>query len=149
MNNFSIRFATIDDAEVILEYIIKLAENENEREQVIADVPSLEKHLFEENGAEVLIAEYEGKPIGFAVFHKTFSTYLSKPGIHLDDFYIDKDMRNNGFGMQILKKLSEITKERGCTRLEWWVHDNNHKAIKFYKRNGAEIIEDLRICRKV
>ncbi|MPN57759.1 hypothetical protein SDC9_205453 [bioreactor metagenome] len=124
-----------------------MAEYEEELDQVNATEEVLEKSLFDRNGAEVILGEFEGKPIGFALFHNDFSTFLGKPGIHLVDLYILPEMRQKGFGKAMLSYLADLTVERDCGRLEWWVHVWNDPAIKFYKSIGAFPLEKLQIYR--
>lgn len=103
--------------------------------------------MFDQRGAEALIGEFERRPVGFAFFHSTFSTFLGKPGIALVDLYIEPEMRNRGYGRAMLSFLAQLTRERDCERLEWWVHDWNDHAVRFYKSCGAEIVKDIRIYR--
>src|SRR5260370_7047005 len=84
--------------------------------------------------AETLIAEDAGKPIGFALFFHTFSTFLGKPGLYLEDLFVVPDQRSHGVGNALLRQLARIALERGCARLEWAVLNWNREAIKFYDR---------------
>jgi len=145
--NLRLRHAERKDTELILWFIKELAKYEDEIDQVTATVEVLEKSLFDQNGAEVIIAEYEGKPVGFALFHNNFSTFLGKSGIHLVDLYVVPLMRGKGIGKTILSYLANLTVERNFGRLEWWVHDWNSPAIKFYKNLGAFPLEELKIYR--
>lgn len=101
IDNFTIRLAHKEDAALIVKYIRDLATYENELDQVSVTPEILEEYMFDEEGAEALIGEYEGKPIGFAFFHSSFSTFLGKPGIALVDLYIEPHARGNGFGKLI------------------------------------------------
>jgi GNAT superfamily N-acetyltransferase len=145
--DFKLRFAEKQDTALILWFIKELAIYEGELDQVTATEELLAKSLFERNGAEVIIGEYKEKPVGFALFHENFSTFQGRLGIHLVDLYVVPEMRGKGFGKIILSYLAHLTVERDCGRLEWWVHDWNTPAIKFYKNLGAFPLENLKIYR--
>lgn len=145
--DFQIRFAEKKDAALIVKYIRDLATYENELDEVSNTPEILEEYMFDQGGAEALIGEYKGVPVGFAFFHNSFSTFLGKPGIALVDLYIEPDMRGNGFGKAILSRLAEITKERKCQRLEWWLHDWNESAAARYRKWGAQMVKDIRVFR--
>ncbi|WP_353093354.1 GNAT family N-acetyltransferase [Tissierella praeacuta] len=145
--DFEIRFAEKKDSELIVKYIRDLASYEDELDQVTATPESLEKYMFDQHGAEALIGEYRGEPIGFAFFHNSFSTFLGKPGIALVDLYIEPKMRGNGFGKAILSYLAYVAKNRECHRLEWWCHDWNAIAIERYINWGANVVKDIKVYR--
>jgi len=144
---FIIRRAEKKDAPLILRYIRELADFENELDQVSATVSLLEDNMFDKNGAEALIGEYDEKSVGFAFFHESFSTFLAKPSLHLVDLYIEPDMRGRGFGNAMLSALAKIAIKRGCARFEWWVHDWNEAAIGHYENWGAKQVDYIRIYR--
>jgi len=146
-NDFKIRFAEKKDASLIVKYIRDLAIYEDELDQVSVNVERLEKYMFDQKGAEALIAECAGVPIGFAFFHNSFSTFLGKPGIALVDLYIEPDSRGNGFGKLLLSYLGNIARERNCERLEWWCHDWNESAIGRYVNWGASKVDQIRVYR--
>ncbi|QZY56449.1 GNAT family N-acetyltransferase [Crassaminicella profunda] len=145
--NFQIRFAEKKDANLIVKYIRELASYENELDQVTVTPDTLGKYMFDQGGAEALIGEYKGEPIGFAFFHRSFSTFLGKPGIALVDLYIEPYSRGNGFGKMMLSYLAHIAKERNCDRLEWWCHDWNTAAIERYVNWGASMVKNIRVYR--
>lgn len=145
--DFTIRLAEKKDAPLIVKYIRDLAEYENELDEVSATSEILEKYMFDQNGAECLLGEYKGQPVGFAFFHNSFSTFIGKPGLALVDLYIEPHMRGQGFGKSMLSYLANIAKERDCGRLEWWVHDWNDSAAKHYKNWGATMVKDIRVYR--
>ena len=149
INDFTIRFADKNDASLIVKYIRDLAVYENELEDVSVTPEILEKNMFVDGGAEALIGENKGIPVGFALFHKSFSTFLGKPGIALVDLYIEPHARGKGFGKAMLSYLSHITIERNCSRLEWWCHDWNQSAIDRYLAWGAQLVKDIRVYRLV
>lgn len=146
-DKFKLRFAEKKDAALILWFIKQLAIYEDELSDVTATEEGLTDSLFERKGAEVIIGEYEGNPVGFALFHHNFSTFLGKVGIHLVDLYVIPQMRGQGFGKIILSYLAKLTVERNCGRLEWWCHDWNEPSIKFYKKLGAFPLDELTIYR--
>lgn len=134
----NIRPAVTSDVATILLFIRELAEFEKLLHEVQADEVSLMQSLFEENsGVEVIIAEKEGKPAGYALFFKSYSTFLAKSGIYLEDLYVRPQFRSQGIGEALLKYLANLCLERNYGRLEWSVLDWNEGAIKFYRRVGA------------
>lgn len=145
--NFQIRFVERKDADLIVKYIRDLASYENELDQVTVTPDILRKYMFDQGGAEALIGEYKGEPIGFALFHSSFSTFLGKSGIALVDLYIEPYSRGNGFGKMMLSYLAHIAKERNCDRLEWWCHDWNKAAIDRYVSWGASMVKNIRVYR--
>ncbi len=133
-----IRIATIADYPTILDFIEQLAAYEKLSHEVVATCSALEKTLFgEKPSAEVLIAEYATQPVGFALYFTNYSTFLAKPGIYLEDLFVQPEMRGKGFGKQLLASLAKIAVERDCGRLEWSVLDWNQPAIDFYRSLGA------------
>lgn len=144
----NLRFAGEADAELILELICGLAEFERLAHEVVADADTLRRFLFgRQPAAEVLIAEYEGRPAGFALFFHNFSTFLGRPGIYLEDLFVRPEFRGRGIGREVLAFLAGLAVERGCGRLEWAVLDWNARAIDFYKRLGARPMEDWTVFR--
>lgn len=144
---FRIRFAEPGDESRILAYIRDLAAYEDELDQVVATEEGLRRSLFEQNAAEVLLGELEGRPIGFALFHAGFSTFLGTATLHLVDLYIEPSHRGKGHGKALLSRLAAIAVERGCGRLEWWCHDWNAPAIRLYRQWGAFPLDNLRVYR--
>ena len=146
--NINIRFATESDIPTILELIKELAVYEKLSNEVTADEIKLKETLFgEKRYAEVLIAEYNGKPVGQALFFYNYSTFLAKPGIYLEDLFVKPEYRVKGIGKQLLKRLIQIAKEKNCGRVEWAVLDWNESAIKFYENLGAKLMKEWRIFR--
>lgn len=143
-----LRLATIQDTNTILGFIKALADYEKLSEQVIATEQSLQQTLFSDKPyAEVIIAEYQGKPAGMALFFHNYSTFLAKPGIYLEDLFVSTDFRGKGIGGKLLSYLAKLAVERGCGRLEWSVLDWNQPAIDFYHSQGAVMLHDWRINR--
>jgi GNAT superfamily N-acetyltransferase len=143
-----IRPATEDDVPLILSLIRELAEYECLSHEVVATEGILRESLFgERRGAEVLIASYKGAPAGFALFFHSFSTFLGRPGIYLEDLYVKPEFRGRGIGRALLTQLARLAKERECGRLEWSVLDWNEPAIKLYKSIGAVPMDEWTVYR--
>lgn len=138
-----IRHARPDDTPVILEFIQALAAYERLSGSCLADQDGLRQGLFGPRPyAEVLIAEEEGTPCGFALFFHNFSTFLAKPGLFLEDLFVSPHYRGRGHGRALLAHLAGLALERGCGRLEWSVLDWNEPAIAFYLSLGARPMEE-------
>lgn len=144
-----IRFATSEDVSYILQFIQELADYEKLSHEVVATDNVLQENLFGENrrGAEVLIAEWENTPIGFALFFHNFSTFLGRSGIYLEDLYVQPQHRGKGFGKALLDAVKAIAQTRNCGRLEWSVLDWNTPAISFYERYGAKPMSEWTVYR--
>ncbi|MBV9659508.1 MAG: GNAT family N-acetyltransferase [Verrucomicrobia bacterium] len=149
---FRLRAATADDVPLILSLIRELAEFERLSHEVVTDEAGLRAQLFGPHPrAEVLLAENTAAdhdaPAGFALFFHNFSTFVGKPGIYLEDLYVRPAFRGRGLGRALLTRLAQIAVERDCGRFEWAVLDWNENAIGFYKKLGARVLDDWRICR--
>lgn len=132
-----IRQATADDVPTILGFIRDLAEYEKLSHQVVATEDLLRATLFGPRpAAEVLIAEAEA-PVGFALFFTSYSTFLAKPGLYLEDLFVRPSARGNGHGKQLMVALAKLCVERDYGRFEWSVLDWNEPALKFYRSLGA------------
>lgn len=148
MNDIEIRPAKSEDVETIFQLIQSLAEYEKLSHQVTGTVALLHDHLFGAHPCiEALLADHQGKSIGFALFFTNYSTFLTKPGIYLEDLFVMIEYRGMGVGKAILSALARLALERNCGRLEWSVLDWNEPAIAFYQRIGATVLPDWRICR--
>ena len=141
MSQASYRFATPDDVPVILDLIKQLAEYEKAANQVVATEDLLHESLFAQRAAEVLLVEVDGRAVGFAVFFTSYSTWLARAGIFLEDLFVLPDERGKGYGKGLLVRLAQIAVERGCGRLEWNCLDWNQPSIDFYLSLGAEKME--------
>ncbi|MBC1935616.1 GNAT family N-acetyltransferase [Listeria grandensis] len=141
------RYAVEKDIPLILGFIKELADYEKMLDQVVATEADLQEWLFDKEKAEVIIGEYEGDAVGFALFFHNFSTFLGRGGIYLEDLYVRQELRGKGFGKAFLKRLAETAVERGCGRLEWWCLDWNQSSIDFYLTMGAEPMEDWTVYR--
>jgi GNAT superfamily N-acetyltransferase len=146
--NFIIRSATIADVPVILDLIRELATYERAPNEVTATEEQLVDVLFgEKPAAEVLLAFEEKTPVGFAVFFHSFSTWLGRPGLYLEDLFVRPEHRGKGYGRALLVDLAKITRERGCGRMEWAVLDWNEPAIEFYRKLGAKPMDEWTVFR--
>jgi GNAT superfamily N-acetyltransferase len=126
------------DVPTIAHLIRELARFEKLEHEVVMTEELLHKNLFGTHRyAETLIAEDAGEAIGFALFFHTFSTFLGRPGLYLEDLFVVPEQRGRGVGRALLKELARIALERGCGRLEWAVLTWNRDAIRFYEGLGA------------
>ena len=132
------RYATEDDCNLILNFIRGLAAYEKMSDQVVATEELLREWIFEKRKAEVLFVCEDNKEVGFALFFHNFSTFLGRAGIYLEDLFVLPEYRNKGYGKALLKKLAQITVERGCGRLEWACLDWNKPSIEFYHEEKAK-----------
>src|SRR5215469_4194796 len=151
MTQLSLRFATPEDADAIYRLVLALAKYERLEHEVVSSSEDFRKLLTDpESSVEVLLAEWDGKTIGFALFFENFSTFLAKPGLYLEDLFVEPDFQAKGVGSALVNRLLEIAKERNCGRVEWAVLDWNTPAIKFYtEKIGAKLMSSWRICRVV
>ncbi|MDP4198139.1 MAG: GNAT family N-acetyltransferase [Bacteroidota bacterium] len=146
MPAITIRPARKEDSARLAEFIHGLADFVGD--ECVVTPEAIERHLFSERpAAEALIAEYDSKPEGFALFFPTFSTFQGRPSLYLEDFFVNPKMRGKGVGLAMLVRLAQITQERGYCRLDWAVLDWNTRAADFYKRLGAEAIEEFTMYR--
>lgn len=139
---FTIRPSNISDCATILGFIKELAEYEKLSHEVVATVEILQESLFGENSyAEVLIGEFEGAAVAYALYFHNFSTFTGRPGIYLEDLYVQPKMRGKGMGKSLLSYIARLAVERKCTRVEWSVLDWNEPSIQFYRSIGATPME--------
>lgn len=143
----SIRPATPEDVATILGFVRDLAIFEREPDAVEATEAMLHEALFERRVAEAVIAEIQGKPVGFALFFHNFSTWTGKPGIYLEDLYVAPEARGSGVGTALLRHLAGLALDRGCGRFEWAVLDWNTPAIDFYRAMGAAPMDEWTVQR--
>ena len=137
-----IRTASVEDCGRILQVIRALARYEKMEDQVVATEGLLREWIFEKKKAEVIFATEDGREVGFALFFHHFSTFLGRAGIYLEDLYVIPEYRGKGHGKALLKRLAQVTLERGCGRLDWQCLDWNERSIAFYRSLGAEALDD-------
>ena len=145
----TLRAAQPRDLDGIVGLITELAQFEHLTHLLEVTPDKLRPHLFGERPvAECLVAESEGGAlVAFALFFTNFSTFLARPGLYLEDLYVQPAQRGQGIGRALLQRLGALAVERGCGRIEWSVLDWNANAIRFYEGMGAELLPDWRICR--
>jgi GNAT superfamily N-acetyltransferase len=145
---FLLRAAVAADVPAIVGLIGELAEFEKLTHLLQVTPQSLHMHLFGERPvAEALVAELGGAVVGFALFFTNFSTFLGKPGLYLEDLYVQPAHRGAGIGAAMLKQMAALANQRDYGRFEWSVLDWNVDAIRFYERMGATLLPQWRICR--
>jgi len=143
-----IRPAQVEDCALILSFIMELAVYEKLEHEVIATPEILAETLFGPKPyAEVLIAEYEGKAVGYALFFHSFSTFNGRPGIYLEDVYVQPALRGKGIGKAVMSYLAKLAIARQCARFEWSVLDWNAPSIAFYRSIGAQPMDGWTVQR--
>ena len=146
--DFSLRGAERRDVDAIVALIRGLAEFERLTHLLEVTPDKLALHLFGPKPVvEAIVAERSGRVVAFALFFTNFSTFLAKPGIYLEDLFVEPAERGRGIGKALLEHLARLAAARGCGRFEWSVLDWNVAAIGFYERMGATVMPDWRICR--
>ncbi len=143
-----IRRATPGDVPIILTFIRELAGYEKLQDHVVATEDDMYVALFGQRPViEAVIASKDDEPVGYALFFPTFSTFLGRPGMYLEDLYVRPSARGFGIGRKLLEHLARITVQRGWGRLEWSVLDWNEPSIAFYKKTGATAMNEWIIFR--
>lgn len=133
-----IRSAIADDCASIMQFIIDLAVYEKAVEEVVSTTEQISETLFcNDPQAFALMADIDGKPVGYAVYFISYSTWLGKHGIYLEDLYVAPEHRGSGAGKALLKELAKTAVAKDCGRVEWSVLDWNEPSIKFYEALGA------------
>jgi GNAT superfamily N-acetyltransferase len=144
----NIRAAKPQDAPLILDFIRRLAEYEREPDAVVATEEDLLRDGFGPNPRyRCIIAEWDGKPAGFAFFFFNYSTWLGRPGLYLEDLFVFPEMRGKGIGKALLQKLAQIAVEEKCYGMRWQVLEWNEPALKFYDSLGAKIMDEWETMR--
>jgi len=143
-----IRLAVKEDGPRILQLIKDLAEYERAPLEAKATLEQIEESLFSQHPvAYCHVAEDNGLVVGISIWFLNYSTWVGKPGIYLEDLYIDPAHRGKGFGLALLKELAKICVERDYERLQWWVLDWNEPSIEFYKSIGAVAMDEWTVYR--
>jgi len=141
--NYKIRHAELDDIPEICILIKELADYERLLDEVVATEELLKETLFGKNSnVEVLLAYNEDQVLGFALYFQTYSTFLGRPGIYLEDLFVREFARGKGIGEALLRRIAKFVFEMGGGRLEWSVLDWNETAINFYKKMGAVPLDE-------
>jgi GNAT superfamily N-acetyltransferase len=143
-----VRPATVDDTATIFRLIRELADYERLSGEVSLGEEQLREHLFGPRPwAEVLLAEEAGRVVGFALFFHNYSTFAGKPGLYLEDLFVEPEQRGKGHGKALFQAVARLAVERGCGRMEWSVLDWNEPAIRFYRSLGAKAMDDWTVYR--
>lgn len=137
MNEYNIRFAKREDSPAIFGFIKGIAHYEKMSDEVECDEKQIERTLFDEKSAEVILCEENGTPVGFALFFHNYSTFKGKKGLYLEDLFVLPEKRGKGYGKALLLELAKIAHQRDCGRMEWCCLDWNTPSIEFYKSLGA------------
>ena len=146
--DFALRPATRADVPELLRLIRELAVYEKLEHMAVGTVPMLTDALFGAHpAAEAMVAERGGRAVGFALYFTTFSTFLCKPGLYLEDLFVEPAHRGAGIGKALLAALAALAAQRGCGRLEWRVLDWNEPSIRFYESLGASLLKEWVLVR--
>lgn len=150
MNNLDIKIreAELADLELIMGFIAQKSEFDGSISGFAATADKLQKTLFCDSPlVRVLLAEVAGTAVGFAMFYASYSSLLAQPCLWLDDLFVQAPMRGMGVGTALLKSLAQIAESTNCGRIEWTVNIANSPGIAFYQKQGARILENIRVCR--
>jgi len=145
---FTIRVATVADAQLVMDFIIELAVYEKARHEVVTSAEELARTLLGPQAkAHCLVCELDGRPVGYAVYFYNYSTWLGRNGIWLEDVYVTPAYRGRGAGKALLRHVAQIAVAENCGRFEWSVLDWNTPAIEFYGSLGATPLDEWTIHR--
>ncbi|MEG4859971.1 GNAT family N-acetyltransferase [Microcoleus sp. K1-B6] len=150
MANLDIKIREADraDLESIVDFISQKSDFDGSKKLLTATADKLQQTLFcPPPLARVLLAEVREKAVGFAMFHSSYSSLLAQPCLWLDDLFVQAPMRGMGVGTALLKYLAQIAESTNCGRIEWTVNTANARGIAFYEKQGARILENIRVCR--
>lgn len=147
IKGFRLKKAEEGDAALILDFIKKIAAYEKMPEAVVATVEDIYDSVFVKKYCEVLIGELDGKPVGFALYYYSFSTFLGKSNLYVEDIFFDPEVRGRGLGSAVFACLAKIADEHDCGRMEWFCLNWNEPSIKFYKGMGARPMSEWTIYR--
>ena len=143
---FSLRFATPDDAGLVLDFMKKLGTYQKMADKIIATEAGLRSLLQQQRG-EAVLGLYDGEPVAFVYFCQTSSAFIGQSGLYIDGFLVDERLRFKGLGRILMAFMSRLALERGCQRLEWGCLDWNEPTIRFYKGLGAYGVDNMTIYR--
>jgi len=144
----TIRAATPADTSAIFALTYELAEFESLTHVFVATEEGLRDALFGARPSiEALVAENEGRIVGYALFFHNYSSFVGKRGLYLEDVYVQPSQRGSGLGTALIQRLAALAVERQCARFEWTVLDWNRQAISFYEKMGATVMPDWRVVR--
>ncbi|MBP2031929.1 GNAT superfamily N-acetyltransferase [Clostridium algifaecis] len=143
---FMIRFATSEDAGLVLEYMRKLGTYQKMLDKITATEEGIHK-LLSENKGEVIFGDYDGETVAFIYFFNNSSAFIGQTGIYIDGFFVEENMRFKGLGKIMMAFMSKLAIERGCKRVEWGCLDWNESSVRFYKNIGAVGVDTMTIYR--
>ncbi|MHB1452721.1 MAG: GNAT family N-acetyltransferase [Saccharofermentanales bacterium] len=147
-NELVIREASEEDIPLLMAFIREMAAYEKLLDEVSVDADVLTEQIFMKHRAEARILECDGKPVGYCVYFFNFSTFMGRGGLYVEDIYLQPEYRGRGYGRQVFDFLEQIAREEGCGRMEWTCLDWNSSAQKFYRRFGADSVDEWTIFRK-
>lgn len=147
VNDLKIRMAEEDDIPVIMKFVLELAEYEGARDRIRSTESGLKHILFTERGAEALIAELGGEPVGFAIWAYSFSTFTGKRTLYIDDLYVREQWRGKGIGRRMFSHIAGIACEKDCGRMDWYCMETNVSGKEYYRKMGAEEVDWFRVFR--
>lgn len=143
IKDFTLKRATKEDSDLIFHFVKQLAIYEKMLDELEGTPEMIMENIFDNKQAEVLIAYYQGKPVGSCLYFISFSTFLCRGGIYIEDIYIEEEYRNMGFGKEIFYQMAKLAKEEGFGRIEWVCIDWNEPSIKFYENTlGAKALRE-------
>jgi GNAT superfamily N-acetyltransferase len=146
--DIDIRAATLSDLDLLLSFIAQKAEFDGQHCKLQATPENLHQTLFTDFPlAQALFAEINKVVIGFALFYFTYSSFLAKPSLWIDDLFVQPHMRNQGIGTALMQEIFQVAHAKNCGRIEWTVAAQNVNAIAFYQKHQAQILERIRVCR--
>jgi len=145
-SRFNLRFAALDDAGLVVEYMRRLGDYQKMLDKITATEDDIKKLLLEQKG-EAIFGDYDGETVAFAYFYQNSSAFTGQTGIYIDGFYVDEEMRFKGLGKIMMAFMSKLAIERGCKRLEWVCLDWNEPSIRFYKNLGAVSMDTMTVYR--
>jgi GNAT superfamily N-acetyltransferase len=143
---FSLRFATPDDAGLLLDFMRQLGSYQKMSDKIIATEDGL-RQLLSQGKGEAIFGDYNGKTVGFVYFCQTSSAFIGQTGLYIDGFLVDESVRFKGLGKIMMAFMSKLALERGCQRLEWGCLDWNTPTIDFYRKLGAYSVDTMTIYR--
>lgn len=141
MSGVSFRYATPEDAGLVMDFVRQLSRYEKAEQQVEATEDMIREELGKEHGAKALLVEAEGTEVGCAVFFRNYSVYLGRPGIFLDALIISEQYRGKGYGKALFERLRQETIHMGGARMEWLCLDWNEPSMEFYKNRGGRRLD--------
>lgn len=145
--SFCIREATIDDAMLVMDFIRQIAKYEKMESEVVNTEERVREVVFKNNAAKVFLGFEDGQAVGFALFFKTYSTFVGEQGIHLEDLFVNPEFRGKGYGKALFDAVARYAAEGNYGRMEWVCLDWNTPAQAFYKKQDARHMQEWQIYR--